>query len=167
MKGLNEVRAVSEMCSGFPTVMSSIVAVPFDKVLILVAILMTVKDALDFVLKGIVNLYWRWRRRVWSIDIVAVPWGEAVNVKDGMLVHSRREAEAIGELTSTLKDVIRAELPRGEFSTGMGSEDVFRAKPDLLARRECVGWWFVGFKGLFHSVFLHPESGLGVLASVT
>jgi hypothetical protein len=96
-----------------------------------------------------------------------MPWGEAVNMKDRMLAHSGREAEAIGELTSTLKDVIRAELSRGEFSTGMGSEDVFRAKPDLLARGECVGWWFVGFKGLFHSAFLHAESGLGVLSSVT
>jgi len=64
MKGLNEVRAVSEVCSRFPTVMSGIVAFPFDEVLILVTILTTVKDALDFILKGIINLY---RGRRWRV----------------------------------------------------------------------------------------------------
>jgi hypothetical protein len=87
-------------------------------------------------------------------------------MEDRMLVHSWREAETIGELTSALEDFIWAELPRGKFSTGMGGENVFGAKPDLLARRECVGWWFVGFKGLFHSAFLHPQSGFGVLTSI-
>jgi hypothetical protein len=166
MKGLNEVWAVSEMCSRFPTVMSSIIALPFDEVLVLVTILTTVKDAFDFVLEGIINLYRGRRRRVWSIDVIAIPRWEAVDMEDRMLVHSWREAETIGEFTSALEDFIWAELPRGKFSTGMGGENVFGAKPDLLARRECVGWWFVGFKGLFHSAFLHPQSGFGVLTSV-
>jgi hypothetical protein len=64
MKGLNEVWAVSEMCSRFPTVMSSIIALPLDEVLVLVTILTTVKDAFDFVLEGIINLYRGRRRRV-------------------------------------------------------------------------------------------------------
>jgi hypothetical protein len=95
-----------------------------------------------------------------------MPWGEAVNVKDRMLVHSWREAETIGELTSALEDLVWAELSRGKFSTGMGSEDVFGAEPDLVARGECVRWWFVGFEGLLHSAFLRPKSGLSVLSSV-
>jgi transposase-like protein len=41
MKGLNEVWAVSEMCIRFPTVMSSIIALSFNKVLVLVTILTT------------------------------------------------------------------------------------------------------------------------------
>lgn len=64
MKGLDKVWAVSEMRSRFPTVVSSIVALPFDKVLILVAILTTVKNALNFIFKGIVDLYRGWRRWV-------------------------------------------------------------------------------------------------------
>jgi len=47
---------VSEVSGWFPTVVSSVVAFPFDEVLILVMVLMTVKDALHLVFKFIVHL---------------------------------------------------------------------------------------------------------------
>jgi len=61
MKSLNKVWAMGKMCSRLPTVMSSIIALPFDEILILAVILMTIQDAFDFVLQHIINLYQRWR----------------------------------------------------------------------------------------------------------
>jgi hypothetical protein len=51
MKGVDKLLRVSKVSSWFPAVVSSIVAFSFDKVLVLVAILTTIKDTFNFIFK--------------------------------------------------------------------------------------------------------------------
>jgi hypothetical protein len=87
VEGVNKLLGVSKVSSWFPAVMPSIIALPFDKVLILVAILTTVQDTFNFVFEFVFNLN---RFRGWwvlSVDVIAVPWREAVDVEDRVLTH--------------------------------------------------------------------------------
>ena len=50
------------MCSRFPTVMISIISLPFDQVLILIVVLVTVENTLNFIFKVVVDFDgWRWK----------------------------------------------------------------------------------------------------------
>lgn len=71
--------------------MAIVVAIPFDEVLILVAILMAVQYLFNFIFKVIINLnrlWWRWGV---TVDLITVSRGEAVNMEYRMLFHGRRE----------------------------------------------------------------------------
>jgi len=47
VEGIDNIRRVGEMSSGFPAVVANIVALPLHKILVLVMILMAVKDLFD------------------------------------------------------------------------------------------------------------------------
>lgn len=87
MKGVDELLGVSKVCSRFPTIVTLIVSFPLDKVLELVTILTTVEDEFYLVFRFVVDLSWLWRWRCFSIYVVTPPWGEAVDVKHGVLFH--------------------------------------------------------------------------------
>jgi hypothetical protein len=91
VEGVNELLRVSKVVSWFPTVVARIIAFPFNKILILITVLTTVENILDFIFKFVIDLDWfrGWWRM--SVDFVAMPRGEAVNMEDRMLVHGRRK----------------------------------------------------------------------------
>ena len=43
------------MCSRFPTIMTGIISLPFDQVLILIAVLVTVENTFNFIFKIVIN----------------------------------------------------------------------------------------------------------------
>jgi len=71
----------------FPCVFFIPIILPFDQVLVLVSILMTVKNLFNFIFKVIFNLYWFWWWGGVAINIIVLPRGEMVNVENGMLMH--------------------------------------------------------------------------------
>src|SRR6267154_1655967 len=87
VKSVYKLLGVSEVSGWFPTVMPSVVAFPFDEVLMLVTILTTVEDPLHLVFKFVVHLYGVWRGWYVSVDFVTLPRGKTVNVEDRVLVH--------------------------------------------------------------------------------
>src|SRR6267154_6870458 len=87
VKGIYKLLGVSKVSGWFPTVVPSVVAFPFDEVLILVTILTTVEDALYLVFKFVVHLYGVWRGWYASVDFVTLLWGKTVNVEDQVLAH--------------------------------------------------------------------------------
>ena len=153
------------MSSRFPAVVSCIIALPFDEVLILIAILTTAKDALNLIFKHIIDLNWGWRQWIKSIDLIAMPWGKMINMKDGVLVHRGWEAKTISKITCVFENVVRAKLSRGKFSTRMGDRDVFGREPNLLTGGKCVRGWFTGFKGLLYSLLLHSKGCFSIFVS--
>jgi hypothetical protein len=56
MKGLDEVFAIVKMCRGFPTIVFSVIAFLFDKVLILVTVFAAVENGFDFVLSSSLSI---------------------------------------------------------------------------------------------------------------
>jgi hypothetical protein len=87
MKGCGQFRRVSKISSRFPAVMALIIAFPFNQILILVTILTTIKDGLDFILIYVVNMIRRRRGGREAIDCVTTPWGKAVYMKGWVLTH--------------------------------------------------------------------------------
>jgi len=95
-----------------------------------------------------------------------MPWREAVDLENRVLMYGEGEVKTISKLTGTLKDFVRVELLRSKFLTGMRSKNILGAKPDLLAQREDMRGWFISFKGLFHNALLHLKSSFGILTSI-
>jgi hypothetical protein len=89
MKGVDELLRVSKVRSWLPAIVSKIIAFPFDKVLELVTILTTIQDVFNFVFEFIIDLNWLWRWRSVSVYFIALPWGEAVDMEDGVLSHGQ------------------------------------------------------------------------------
>ena len=85
---VNKLLAVSKVDSGFLAVMARVVAFPFDKILVLVAILTAVKDAFNFIFKFIIDLNGFWWGWCLSIDFISTLGGEVVNMEDGVPVHA-------------------------------------------------------------------------------
>jgi hypothetical protein len=67
--------------------MTGIVSFPFDEVLMLIAILAAVEDRFNFVFKLVFDLDRRRWGNVEAVDIVPIPWWEAVDVEYRVLVH--------------------------------------------------------------------------------
>jgi len=91
MKSLHDLRATWEISSRFPTIMPRVVPLPFDKVLVLVAILTTVEDIFDLIFDFVIHLDRVWRGWIVSLDFVALPWGQTVHVENRVLSHKGRK----------------------------------------------------------------------------
>jgi len=166
MKSINKLLGVSKMNSWFPAVVPHVISLPFDKVLILVAVLMTIKDSVNFIFKLVVNLDWfrGWRSK--TVDIIASPGRETVDIEDWVLTHARRENKSVSEVTSALSNLVGTKLSWGEFTARMGSEDIFRTKPNLLAWVKDVRLGFARFEGALHGKFLHAKCGFSFFAGI-
>ena len=112
MKMVDEFFGMSEVRSWLPAIMPIIVTLPFHKVLVLIAILATVKDTFNLVFYCVLDLYRRRWGQILPIDFVAHPWGEAVDVEDRVLVHRWWKAQTISELARAFENFVGAELPR-------------------------------------------------------
>jgi hypothetical protein len=110
VKGVDELLRVSKVCSWLPAIVPRIIAFPFDKVLELITILMTIQDVFDFVFEFIIDLNWLWRWRSAPVYFVAPPWGEAVDMEDRVLSHGWWKEQSIGEITSTFCNFVGAQL---------------------------------------------------------
>jgi hypothetical protein len=80
-----------EISSGLPTIMPRVVPLPFDEVLVLVAILTAVEDLFDLILDFVIHLHRVWRGWIVPLDFVALPWGQTVHVKNRVLSHKGRK----------------------------------------------------------------------------
>jgi hypothetical protein len=78
---------VSKISSGFPAVVAGVVALPLDKILVLVSVFVAVQYMFNLVFEFVIDLNWWGWGWVLSIYVVAGPGGEAVHMKDGMLTH--------------------------------------------------------------------------------
>ena len=87
MKGVYKFLGVSEIGGWFPAVVSGMVPFPFDQVLVLVLVLTTVKNLFNFILKFVFDLDWIWWWGDVAINVVALPRGEAVDMKNRVLMH--------------------------------------------------------------------------------
>ena len=83
---------VNKMNGGFPAIVARVITFPFDKILILVAIFVTVKDLFHSIFKVIVNGDRLWWLRYVAINLIAFPGGEMVNMKNWVLMHRRWKA---------------------------------------------------------------------------
>jgi hypothetical protein len=113
MEGVNKLLRVSKVSSWFPAIVTRVIALPLDKVLVLVMILTTIQDAFNFIFKLVFDL--DWLRRWWhmTIDFIAKPGRETINMEDGMLVHGWWEEESIREVSSALRNFVGAKLSWG------------------------------------------------------
>jgi len=71
VENFNEVWAVSEVSGWFPTVVARIIPSPLDKVLVLIAVLSTVKNAFNFIFILSVDQDRRWRWGIIAVDVIA------------------------------------------------------------------------------------------------
>ena len=76
--------------------MAYIVALPFDKVLILISELATVQNGFNFIFKFFINLNRCRRRWLLSVDHIPFPRRQTVDMKHRVLVHIWGKAESVG-----------------------------------------------------------------------
>jgi hypothetical protein len=61
VEGIYKFLGVSKVSSGFPTIVSRIITMPFDEVLVLIMVLTTVEHTLYFIFEFLINLNrFRW-----------------------------------------------------------------------------------------------------------
>jgi hypothetical protein len=113
MEGVNELLRVSKVSGWFPAIVTRVIALSLDKVLVLVTILTTIQGVFNFIFKLVFDLD---RLRRWwhmTIDFIAKPRRETIDMKDGMLAHGWWEEESIGEVSSALHNFVGAKLSWG------------------------------------------------------
>jgi len=93
--------------------------------LILITILTTVENSLDFIFILIVNVIRRRRRGEKAIDHITMPGGEAIDMEDRMLTHRGWKIQSVSEFAGTFQDLVWAELVRRQLSNGVGGCNVF------------------------------------------
>jgi hypothetical protein len=113
MEGVNKLLRVSKVSSWSPAIVTRVIALPLDKVLVLVTILTTIQDVFNFIFKLVFDLDWlrRWWRM--TIDFIAKPGRETINMEDRMLAYGWWEEESIGEVSSALHNFVGAKLSWG------------------------------------------------------
>ena len=86
MELVDDFLAVCKAFGWLPAVVAFAIAFPSNQILELVTVCAAVQDFLNFVLQLAIDFHrFRWGR-LFSIDVVALPWREAVNMDDRMPV---------------------------------------------------------------------------------
>jgi hypothetical protein len=93
---MRDVESVHNLCTmgeiscWFPTVVSFVIALPLDEVLKLVTEFAAVENFFRLIFDVVFDFYWFGWRWIVSLNVIAFPRGEAIDVKDRVLPHSGR-----------------------------------------------------------------------------
>ena len=104
--------------------MSQVIVLPLNEILKLVAILTTIEDTVNFIFNFVLNCNWRWWGWSRAIDIVAMPGGEVVNIKNWVLMHRGGKSKLVGEIAYMFDNFIGAKLMRVKFSARRRDRDI-------------------------------------------